>query len=340
MFKQKITFNKEAPARKNVGERAADKAKHRRLKSVKVSSRQFDTSAFPFWILDFGTRTFATFGDQPGSFALPTGETIVGPVSQRQLPFSQGLNQLFVTISTGEQIGLFEGPVNRVQRRLSSSTNKAVVRDITIAFDPAADQFQRFDEAFRSFSKSMNLLLSGTLTVFSQPFPTVFSVADAIRVGGGTDNFFTASGGSDRTSLNPKFEATHKRGGGNIEVNIPPAGNVSVGLTVPSFSINGRPYRINGQNAVYAWSGIITTTTEITTHLGEVAGPAYYGDDERCQPGFDVGMMAGGATSLRAMFGNTEWAEKRLGAAAKCPPRLGINIPVVPAGLAPLSNLR
>lgn len=341
MQTQKVNLPAKLQVRPDVSQRPNQKARNR-LKSVSVSKRVFQTVPFPFWVLDFGDRTFATFGDQPGSFELPSGVTVVGPVLQRQLPFSQGLNQLFVNLSDGSRIGLFEGPVSTIRRRLDSSTNRAVIRDTTICFDPAIDTFPNFQQAARSYSQSLSLLLAGKIIFFAQPFETAYSIGNAIKVCGGAPSYWSSTAATNnQTLLSPKLNGTHQRAGGTIEVYIPPAGRVKVGLEIPNTSINGAPYIVDGVTAVYAWSALLTGTIEITTSLGEVPGPDFYGDDPRCKPGFDIGIMAGGATSLRALFTEgEEWLKARLGPAAKCPPHLGLNIPIVPAGLAPLSNLR
>lgn len=329
------------PARVDVSQRPSNKPRSK-LKSISVSKRIFETVAIPFWVFDFGNRTIASFDYQPENFGLLDGTTVVGPTIQRQLPFTQGLNQLFVNLSDGMSFGLFTGTIPTVRRRLDSSTNTAVIRDVTIAFDPAVDSFPNLAQASRSYGQSLNALLAGKLIFFAQPFETAYSIANAIKVSGGSPSYWSSTAATDgQLLLSPRLNGTHQRGGGTIEVFIPPAGRVKIGLEIPSISINGAAYVLNGTPVMYAWSALLTGTLEISSNLGSVPGPDFYGDDPRCKPGFDIGIMAGGATSLRAIFTHgEEWLKARLGPAMQCPPHLGLNIPIVPAGLAPLSNLR
>lgn len=268
-----------------------------RLKSAQVLRKTFDTITVPFWIVDLGDRTFATFGYLPGSTNFPAGTSVVGPTIQNSFPFQQGLNQLYVDLSNGGTQPLFEGRIASVRRRLSSSKQQAVIRDVTITFDPMAQDNSNFRQAFCSYTKAYDLLLAGNIRFDSQPFATVIPIGADIKVVGGIRSYRTTSGlgaPQNEMHISPVNGATHRNAGVAIEIVIPPAGQLGASLNISSVSLNeGLPYTRGPFTLGYFWSGQITTTIELLTNIGTLAGPYYYADNKKCQPGLQIGFMIG-----------------------------------------------
>ncbi len=248
---------------------------YRRHKSHTLTAREFRVLTFPFWIVDFGNATLVTFGYANGQLeqAVPAGTTVTGTTIQRGLPFTSGLNQLSVGLSDGTNLPLWLGPnPASVPEQLDSLTS-AIVRDFTWELDPLVDTFTGADqiEAFRSFTKSINLLRVGTISVIKPPFPATF-MNSAFKFVGGSRCFWRQQSRASQIKVSPVNEASHKKRSPEIAIFLPPAGSYPVVVTIPNFVINpsGLAYTQNGTVVAYFWAAQITATVELNTYLGEV----------------------------------------------------------------------
>lgn len=244
-----------------------------RAKYHKLLAREFRVLTFPFWIVDFGNATLVTFGYVELEQAAPAGTTITGTTIQRGLPFTSGLNQLSVGLSNGENLPLWLGPNPKSVPEELDSLTSAIIRDFTWELDPMVDIFTGADqiEAFRSFTKSINLLRVGQISVIKPPFPATFTNS-AFKFTGGTKCFWSQQSRSSQIKVSPINEASHKKRSPELAIFLPPAGSYPVEVTIPSFAINpsGLAYTQNGTVVAYFWPAQITGTLELNTYLGEV----------------------------------------------------------------------
>ncbi len=246
-----------------------------RAKYHKLLKREFRVLSFPFWIVDFGNATFVTFGYVTGRLEQepPPGTTITGTTIQRGLPFTAGLNQLSVGLNTGESLPLWLGPNPETVAEELDSLTSAIVRDFTWELDPMVDTFTGPEqiEAFRSFTKSINLLRVGQISVIKPPFPVTFSNS-AFKFTGGTKCFWSQQSRSSQIKVSPINEASHKRRSPEIAIFLPPAGRYPVEVVIPNIAINpsGLPYTKDGMVVGYFWPAQVTGTVELNTYLGEV----------------------------------------------------------------------
>lgn len=238
------------------------------LKPLGVSKREFITQSLPFWVVDFGDRTVATFNYETGSTELPEGVLPVGQPATA-LPFVQGLNELEIPLTDGSTFSPFRGALDAFTFFVNS-TSLAVVTDITLVMDSFASSEDTDVETIRSFGQSYSLLEAGALTIFTPPFPVTYPIASGLSLSGGFYTRWSQSSPQDQLAISANPGATHGSRGALAEAVLPPAGRYRVSLDIPNVSINGSPYRKNGRPAAYFWSGIVTGTALVTTSLGQI----------------------------------------------------------------------
>lgn len=240
-----------------------------------IIAREFRVISFPIWLVDLGNATHATFGYVTGELEEepPPGTFITGTTIQRGLPFTAGLNQLSVELNTGENLPLWLGPnPESVPEELDSLTS-AIVRDFTWELDPMVDTFDGLAqiEAFRSFTKSINLLRTGQISIIKPPFPVTF-MNSAFKFTGGSSCYWSKESKFSQIKVSPVNEASHKKRSPEIAIFLPPAGRYPLQILIPNIAINpsGLPYTQNGTVVAYFWAAQITGTIQLNTYLGGV----------------------------------------------------------------------
>lgn len=205
--------------------------------SVQVTKRVFVTTTSGVFIVDTGTSMEAGFG------ATIAGARPAAPTEGR------------FAVET-------------------DSTTTGVVRDITIAWDPFADQADgpASDQTIRSFGASFSAILAGQITINNTPFPTVIPIASAIKTVGGIDSYWTQQSATNQFFVSPVVEATHSHAPAPIEIFLPEASDFAVEVDVPTRSVEGATYVTTaGTPFVYVWTGLITILQEDNTKLGSIA---------------------------------------------------------------------
>ncbi len=204
--------------------------------SVQVTKRVFVTTTSGVFVVDTGTTMDAGFG------ATLSGARAAAPVAGR-----------FAVIT--------------------DSTTTGVIRDITIAWDPFADQADgpASDQTIRSFGSSFSAILAGQITINNTPFPTVIPVASAIKTVGGIDSYWTQQSATNQFYISPRVEATHSHAPAPIEIFLPEASDFEVLVDVPTRSVEGAALTTAaGAAFVFVWTGLVTILQEDNTKLGSI----------------------------------------------------------------------
>lgn len=205
--------------------------------SVQVTKRVFTTNPSGVFIVDSGVDMQAGFGASLG-----------GPLDAP--------------------------PVAGVYAVQTDSTTTGVVRDITIAWDPFADQTDGPAqwESLRSYGYAFSALLGGEIVVNNTPFPTVIPILSAIKTSGGIDSFWTQASLINQYFVSAVVESTHAHAPAPIEIFLPEASNFRVDINVPRRAVATSVYQAPDLSPfVYVWTGIVTILQEENTKLGSIA---------------------------------------------------------------------
>ena len=204
--------------------------------SVQVTKRVFVTTTSGVFVVDTGTTMSAGFG------ATIAGARAAAPTPGR-----------FAVVT--------------------DSTTTGVVRDVTVAWDPFADQAEgpASDETIRSFGWAFSALLAGQITINNTPFPTVIPILSAIKCSGGVRSFWSQQSATNQYYISPTMEATHAHAPAPIEIFLPEASDFAVEIDVPTRSVEGATYvSAAAVGFVYVWTGVVTILQEDNTKLGSI----------------------------------------------------------------------